>query len=96
MPDTASLDDLNGRPVDDVFGGGHPRTVRLALEAGDSLEPHRHPAADIVVHVLEGRIDLRLDDESYELGPGQLARFSGERDISPLAIDDAVALLVFG
>jgi len=71
-----------------------PKTVRLALDAGESVPPHRHPETDIVFHLLSGTLDLNLGNETHRLTAGDVARFDGEQDISPAAIEDSEALLV--
>lgn len=94
MPtETATLADLEDRPRVRLFDG-EPRTVRLALEAGDGIPPHRHPDREIVLHLLEGRLSLALDDEEYALEAGDVARFDGTREIALDALADSVALLV--
>ncbi|WP_415381314.1 cupin domain-containing protein [Halosimplex sp. TS25] len=77
-----------------VLFEGEPRTVRLALDAGDRVPPHRHPDREIVCHVLDGEVAMTLGDETVELVAGDVARFSGDQDISPEAREDSVALLV--
>jgi len=71
-----------------------PKTVRLALEAGDRVPPHEHPGKAIVCYVVDGELELDLGDETHELVSGDVARFSGDQNVSPRARDDSVALLV--
>jgi len=73
---------------------GEPHTVRLALDAGESVPPHQHPDRDIVCHVLQGEIAMTLGEETHHLEAGDLARFDGDQDISPTAESDALALPV--
>lgn len=95
MPEITTLADLEETPHAAVFDRREPRTVRLSLDAGDRIEPHRHPGTDVVFCLLAGRIDLSLDDEEYSLSSGDVARFSGDRRISPRATTDSTALVVF-
>lgn len=95
VPELTRLDDLEATPHAEVFAERSPRTVRLSLEAGQSVPPHNHPGYDIVLSMIAGRLSLHLDDETYELEPGHVARFDGSREISPEAMDDSVALVVF-
>ena len=83
--------DADGRSV--LFEG-EPKTVRLTLAEGDRIPPHRHPDRDIVCHVTSGRIELTLGDETVILAAGEGARFDGDQDISPAALEDSAALLV--
>lgn len=93
MTERVHLPDLadDGRAV--LFDG-EPRTVRLALEAGASVPAHQHPGRDVVCHVLDGALSLRLGGESHALEAGDVVRFDGDQDISPTADTDSVALLV--
>jgi quercetin dioxygenase-like cupin family protein len=77
-----------------VLFEGEPRTVRLALDEGDRVPPHSHPGRDIVCHVLDGELELALGDETVTAEAGDVVRFDGDQDISPLARQDSVALLV--
>lgn len=95
MPAITAIDDLTDTPHAEVFEERRPRTVRLELGAGDGVPAHTHPGQTIVLHLLSGRLELSLDDEQYELTPGEIARFSGEREISPQAVEHSTALLVF-
>ena len=87
------LEDLEERPHAQVFDG-EPRTVRLELSAGEGVPEHRHPEREIVCHVLEGELEMKLGDEEYVLEAGEVLRFDGRQDIAPEARTDATALLV--
>lgn len=73
---------------------GEPRTVLLSLSADERVPGHTHPERNVVFHVLEGDIDLDLDDETHRLEAGDVVRFGGNREISPRAVTDARALVV--
>ena len=92
MTERVRLDGLTDERAVEALGGT-PRVVRLSLAAGESMPPHRHPERVVVVHVLEGRLDLRPDGRSLELGAGALFRFDGGEEVAPLAVEDAVALV---
>lgn len=94
MLDVVTLADVEETPHAEVFADP-PRTVRLALSAGESMPPHRHPGEAVLLHVLSGELELRLDGDARELAAGDLVRFDGEREIEPAAVTDAVALVVF-
>ncbi|MFC7139126.1 cupin domain-containing protein [Halosimplex aquaticum] len=87
------LPDLEGDGRGVLFEG-EPKTVRLALDAGDRVPPHQHPDRDIVCYVVDGELEMTLGDETVDLVSGDAARFSGDQDISPEAREDSVALLV--
>ena len=95
MPEITAIDDLTQTPHAEVFTQRDPRAVRLDVDAGDEVPPHTHPGTNVVLHLLDGRLDLSLDDETSELVPGDVARFSGEREISPRAVEASTALVVF-
>lgn len=95
MPQHVTLADLEATPHALVFERPAPKTIRLALDAGDSVPAHSHPGEDVVLHLVEGRLELDLDDETYDLAAGDLVRFAGEREVSPTAVEDSVAVIVF-
>ncbi|WP_135829798.1 cupin domain-containing protein [Halorussus halobius] len=92
--ETAALDELTVTPREVAFPGSEPKTVRLALEAGEEVPAHRHPEREIVVYLVSGRLDVRVDGESNVLEPGDLLRFDGRDEVSPKAEADSTALLV--
>lgn len=94
VPTHVTLSDLHATPHAEVFGDS-PRTVRLALAAGQSMAPHRHPGEAVLFHLLEGELTLRLDGVDYDLSAGDLVRFDGDREVAPRAETDATALVVF-
>lgn len=94
-PEVTTVEELEDTPHAEVFEQRRPRAVRLQLAAGESVPPHTHPESDVVIHVLEGELALDLDGETYELAAGRTVRFSGRREVSPEAITDATALVVF-
>jgi quercetin dioxygenase-like cupin family protein len=87
------LPDVDGEGRGVLFEG-EPRTVRLALAAGETVPAHRHPGRGIVCHVVEGELAMTLGDDDHHLTAGDVLRFDGDQDISPTAETDAVALLV--
>ena len=95
MPEITAVDDLTETPHAELFERREPRVVRLGLDAGDEVPPHTHPGTNVVLYLLDGRLNLSLDSETHALTPGDVARFSGERAISPRAIEASTALIVF-
>lgn len=94
MPETTAIDEHTEETHVELFSE-NPRTVQLRLAADERIPEHTHPGTDIVLYLVSGRIELSLDGNAFELGPGELAQFSGEREISPRAIEPSTALLVF-
>lgn len=89
-----ALPALESAPHAAPFGQTEPKTVRLSMAAGESVAEHSHPGRTVICYVVDGVLNLSLDGESHQLETGDLARFSGDRDISPTAVEDATALLV--
>ena len=54
-----------------IAGHANGQEVRLAWLAGE-FDRHRHPDSDEVFYVLEGALDLVLDDTTVHLAPGDL------------------------
>ncbi|EMA59630.1 cupin domain-containing protein [Halorubrum lipolyticum] len=89
-----NLNELDGRPHANVFPDAEPKTIRLTLDAGGEVAPHSHPDREIVFYLIEGTVELELVDETHELSAGDVARFDGDREIAPRAVEDATALIV--
>lgn len=89
-----ALEGLESEPHARPFGDAEPRTVRLALDAGEAVPEHSHPGRSIVCYLVEGVLDLSLDGRTHRLSAGDVARFSGDQPIAPTAVEDATVLLV--
>ena len=87
------LAELEATPRARLFDG-EPRTVRLELAAGDRIPAHRHPDRQIVLHVLEGHLEVALGEDEYDVQSGDVIRFDGTQEVSPAAQADSTALLV--
>ena len=87
------LDDLEGRPHAHLFEA-EPMTIRLTLEEGQSVLAHRHPDRRIVLYVVEGELSVTLGDTDHAVRAGEVVRFDGNQDVSPMAREDTVALIV--
>jgi quercetin dioxygenase-like cupin family protein len=85
---------LEDEPHANVFPGSEPKTVRLSLDAGEQIPTHTHPDRDIVLYLVDGAVELHLGEETHDLTAGDIARFEGEQDISPHAVEDSTALIV--
>lgn len=95
MPEIVHIPGLDSSPHANVFEENHPKTIRLALAEGQEVAPHSHPGTAIVCYVIDGSISISLDDNEYEVSKGDAIRFSGDSRVSPTALTDAMALLVF-
>ncbi|AGN00051.1 cupin domain-containing protein [Salinarchaeum sp. Harcht-Bsk1] len=92
-PSVVALDELDAEPHAVLFDD-EPKTIRLRLESGEEIAAHSHPDRQIVFHLLSGSIVVTLDGEEHTLEPGDVARFDGERAVSPRAREDSTALIV--
>lgn len=88
------LPSLEGTPHANVFPDSEPKTVRLALAAGERVAPHSHPGRAIVLYLIEGALELHLGSATRELEQGDIARFDGDQDVSPVATEASTALIV--
>jgi len=94
MPEQATLDDLTATPHARPFDAGEPAVVRLALGAGERVDPHTHPDRRVVLSLQTGVLALDLDGETHRLEAGDVIRFEGRREVSPRAVEDSEALIV--
>lgn len=94
MTSIQHLPDLDATPHAAVFPGDEPKTIRLVLDAGERVDPHRHPGRDILFYLVDGAITLHLGADTFELEGGDVARFDGEQEISPVATEASTALVV--
>lgn len=64
-----------------------PRTVLLALDAGERVPFHEHPDTTVQFHVLDGAVTARVGEDrvEHELVAGELLRFDGGDGIEPVA-----------
>lgn len=57
--------------VSGAVGNSDRLTVgKCFIRPGEQNPPHHHPNCDEVLHVLRGRILHRVEDEYFEMGPG--------------------------
>jgi quercetin dioxygenase-like cupin family protein len=94
MPEQATLAELPATSHARPFEAGEPAVVRLALDAGERVDPHTHPDRQVVLLLQTGVLDLDLDDETHRLEAGDVIRFDGRREVSPRAVEDSEALVV--
>lgn len=88
------LPGLDAAPHANVFPEHEPKTVKLALDAGERVPEHDHPNREIVLYLIDGALRLALDGEPHALEAGDVVRFDGDQDISPVAEVPSTALLV--
>lgn len=89
-----SITKLDGEPHAVAFPGMTPKTIRLTLSAGESVPPHSHPGKEILFFLIDGTLELSVDQQSYSLASGDLIRFDGTSTVEPFATEDTTALIV--
>ena len=94
MTTVETLTALDGEPHANVFPGADPKTIRLTLDDGDEIAPHTHPGHDVVFYLVEGAVTLTVGEESHDLDAGDIARFDGDQDIAPRALEESAALVI--
>lgn len=94
MTTVRTLSELDGEPHAQVFPDAEPKTIRLSLAADEEIPAHTHPDREIVLYLVSGQIELRVSEKTDTLDAGDVARFDGEQEISPRAIEETTALLV--
>lgn len=68
------------------------RVVVVAMQAGSRLHDHR-TAARITIHVLSGRLRVRVDDRTVELSFGDLLAMDRSLSHEVEALDESAFLL---
>ncbi|QAV69733.1 LuxR family transcriptional regulator [Salinibacterium sp. UTAS2018] len=83
----------SGRSSETVFGGHehHLRQTLIALRAGESLSEHENPS-EATVHVLVGRVLLRVGSAQWNGSPGDLLTIPDARHALD-AVEDSVIVL---
>lgn len=75
-----------------LFKSEDLEVMRLVLQAGQSLPPHRVPG-EITVQCIEGALDVAAEGRSHVLQAGQLLYLPGGVTHGVTALQDASALV---
>ena len=68
--------------------------VHLHLKEGDTIPPHNHPGRQIFFTVVEGQVEVYLnEEETYPLEPKKVLEFDGEARISVKALRESDAFV---
>lgn len=89
MATVRSIDECDSIPHANVFPNEEPTTIRLSLAEGERVGAHSHPDRQVILYLISGEIDLRLDGESHPLPPGDVVQFDGTHEVSPVAETDS-------
>jgi quercetin dioxygenase-like cupin family protein len=60
----------HSRAYGELLTGQSIEVGRLRFKKGEGATPHKHPQEQIM-YVIEGRLQVTLDGETTELGPGE-------------------------
>lgn len=88
-------DDESGRRAEILVKEDHLRVTLVTMRAGIELAEHS-ARAPITFHVLQGRFAFEYEDESEEMGPGDLISLRADVDHRVKAIEDGAFLLTLG
>jgi len=75
-----------------LFKGDDLEVMRVVLQAGKSLPPHKVPG-EITIHCLEGVVDITSETTSHVLRAGQMLYLRGHALHSVTALQDCSALV---
>ena len=79
--------EVQGAPHEHQVPESEPKTIRLTLEAGERVDPHRRPDRETAPTAIDGAIEPQLGPESREVETGDVPRFEGGRSVSPRATE---------
>lgn len=74
--------------------GTDTTVVRRSVDASERLDIDTQPNERTALLVSSGRIEVTLDGERQTLEAGDVIRFDGSHDISPVALEHSEILLV--
>ncbi|WP_101296215.1 cupin domain-containing protein [Halegenticoccus soli] len=104
MYSRANLDDLESREIDGVEPslkavGYELRPERMrpsvwAFEAGESNNRHYQREQEELYHVLSGRFEMAVDDETFEIGPGEIVVVPPEAERQLTAVEAGEVFVV--
>lgn len=75
-----------------LFKSRDLEVMRVVLQAGKSLPPHRVPG-ELTIQCIEGALQITVAGTVQTLRQGQLLYLLGDAEHSVLALEDASALL---
>lgn len=75
-----------------LFKGDDLEVMRVVLQAGKSLPPHKVPG-EITIHCLEGAVDITSEATSHVLRAGQMLYLRGHALHGVMALQDCSALV---
>lgn len=77
-----------------LFEGPNFKVMKKVGQAGDTVEKHNHPGYNIVFTVVNGQVQVVLNDvEEYFLVPGKVLQFDGDNYVKPTFIEDGAIVV---
>jgi quercetin dioxygenase-like cupin family protein len=74
-----------------VLRSDNMEVTKISFEKGKGADIHTHPEEQLM-YVLEGRLQVTCNDETYEVGPGEATFNPSNAPHGVMAIEDVVAL----
>ncbi|WP_251423606.1 DUF1637 domain-containing protein [Veillonella agrestimuris] len=73
-----------------LFEGPNYVVVKKGGVAGDQVEKHNHPEANVIFTVVKGKVQVFLNEtEEHLLTPGQVLQFNGDNYIQATLMEDS-------
>lgn len=66
----------------------------LNLKAGQTLQPHKHENSGLVYHVLAGRAEIKVNDETTSVESGTVGYVKGQDDFAIPNVKEDLSLFV--
>lgn len=65
------------------------KVVKKLGKKGDHVEKHNHPEANVLFTVVKGQMRVTVQDEHFNVVPGQMLTFDGNDDIQAEFLEDS-------
>ena len=73
-----------------LFQGPNYVIVKKGGKAGEKVEKHNHPEANVIFTVVKGKVQVFLNEtEEHVLVPGQVLEFNGDNYIQATLVEDS-------
>lgn len=73
-----------------LFQGPNYVIVKKGGTAGEQVEKHNHPEANVIFTVVKGKVQVFLNEtEEHVLVPGQVLEFNGDNYIQATLVEDS-------
>lgn len=73
-----------------LFKGPNYIVVKKGGKAGEKVENHNHPEANVIITVVKGKVHVQLNQsEDHILTPGTVLEFNGDNYIQAELLEDS-------